>query len=147
MKLSELYKASLPQDDRKFEVLRSDGTPSGHFITLVDPASSKAADAVFMREVAEGGMYSIYAEKNKELLKESEDNKNYTAFNVGFETFCEEIRDAFAVEVVEDWDFDNEFSKEELINAISSFRSPMLFSLQRQIINKFDQASKEHKKK
>lgn len=147
MKLSELYKAALPADNRKFEVTRSDGSPSGHFITLIDPASDKAAQAVFMLSVAESDRMAAYEAANEELKADCEASGSFVAYNLGFAAACQDLRDAFAVEVVEGWDFDNKFSEKELVKTIEAFRSPFAMSLQRQIIAAFNRISAEHSKK
>lgn len=147
MNLSDLYKAALPQDERKFEVLKSDGTCSGHFITLIDPAGEKAAKAVFMLSAAEQDKMKKYKKDNEALEADSKETGNFIAYNLGFSAFCQELHDAYAIELVEGWDFDNGFSSAELSKAISAYRAPLFLGLQRQIINAFNKLSESQAKK
>ena len=147
MNLSDLYQASVGESDRKFEVLRSDGAESGHHITLIDPASDKAAKAVFMLGAAEREKLEKFKADNAELESDCKEIGNYTAFNLNFEACCQDLRDAFCLEIVEGWGFENEFSRDELLKAIKNYRAPYLLSLQRQIITAFTDASNAHAKK
>lgn len=137
MNLSDLYQKETAPESRKFEVIRSDGTPSGHHITLINPSSAKAASVAFMFDSALNRRMKKYEEEKKALREECEAAANFSEYNIGFEMACQDLRDAFAMEVVDGWDFDNEFTPEALKAAIDGYRSPVLFSLQRQIINAY----------
>lgn len=137
MNLSDLYQKETAPESRKFEVIRSDGTQSGHHITLIDPSSAKAASVAFMFDSSLNRRMKKYEEEKKALRDECEAAVNFSEYNIGFEMACQDLRDAFAMEVVDSWDFDNEFTPEALKAAIDGYRSPVLFSLQRQIINAY----------
>ena len=147
MKLSDLYAAETPTDSRTFSVLRSDFTDSGHKITLIDPTGDKAAKAAFMFDAAIKRRMKRYEADSADLLKECEEAGDYSQFNVGFDFICQDLRDAFCREVVEGWDFDDDFSEANLQSAIDSFRAPALVSLQRQIIDAFRRIGTERAKK
>lgn len=147
MNLKDLYSAEVAAESRQFEVLRSDGSLSGHHITLIDPTSAKAANIAFMFEAASDRRAKKYNAEQKELLEECRVAENFSEFNLGFELACQDLRDAFALEVVEGWDFDNEFSQEALKGAIEAYRAPVLISLQRQIVNAYhDMVTSQAKK-
>lgn len=137
MNLSDLYQAELPTESREFIVMRSDYTPSENKIRLIDPASDKAAKAAFMFDSAIKRKLKKYEAENERLLAECKEAGDFLEYNVGFEFKCQELRDAFCHEVVEGWDFDDEFTPENLQSALDGFRSPVLASLQRQIIDAF----------
>ena len=147
MKLSDLYKASIAASERQFEVRKSDGSLSGHHITLIDPFSEKATKAGFMygRELAKRA--EEFNEKNKELLAQCEEAKDFTEFNVNFHSHCQDLHDAYCMEIVECWDFDNKFTEKALKEAITGFRYPIIFSLDRQILSAFEELSKGRAKK
>ncbi len=147
MNLSELYNKEVDATDRRIEVLRSDVSPSGHFITLKDPLNAEASRLVFMFDQACLSRAEPFETDNKEMLARCVEIENHTEYNLAFEAHCQDLRDAFAVELVEGWDFDNEFTVDALKEAIAGFRSPMLFSLERQIIDGFRAILEEHSKK
>lgn len=147
MNLSELYHAEIPTESRRFEVIRSDGSLSGHHITLVDPVGAKAAKAAFMFDSALARRAKKYESENAELLEQCKEAGDFTEYNLGFDLYCQDLRDAFALEVVESWDFDNEFTTDALKAAIEGFRAPLLLGLQRQIIDAFRRVVAEEAKK
>lgn len=147
MKLSDLYKAEIPTEDRSFVVRRSDFSESENRITLVDPASDKAAKAAFMFDSAIKRRMKKYEEANKDLIAECQEAGDFSEYNVGFDFMCQDLRDAFCLEIVEGWDFDDEFTPENVQAALDAFRAPVLVSLQRQIIDAFRRMTREHAKK
>jgi sugar phosphate isomerase/epimerase len=144
MKLSDLYAAEIAQEDRAFVVLRSDFSPSENRITLVDPAGEKAAKAAFMFDAAIRRKVKKYEESHKELQAECEEAGDFLEYNLGLELECKTLRDAFCHEIVEGWDFSDEFTPENLQAALDAFRAPVLASLQRQIINQFRAMNEAH---
>lgn len=147
MKLSDIYKKSVEVDERKFEVIRSDGTMSGEFITLIDPFSKKSAQITHMYDHMTSLKAAEFDKLNAKLLKKSQKSGDYTEFNLSFQDFCQDIRDAYALELIESWSFDNELNHDSAMELIEHFRFPLVFSIDRQIINSFKNILAEHSKK
>lgn len=147
MNLSELCRQAVETDSRKVEVVKSDGTMSGHHLVLIDPFGAQAAKLTHMFDRAVAVKAAEFEKDNKDLLEASTKAKDFTEYNLKFEAHCQDLRDAFACELVESWDFDNEFSAESLKTAIKAYRFPLIFSLERQIINAFRNIMAEHAKK
>lgn len=147
MNLESLYKQAVETDSRKFEVMKSDGMLSGHHITLIDPFGGKAARLTHMFDRAIAAKAAAFETDNPGLLESCKQAEDFTEYNLKFEEACQDVRDAFACELVESWDFDNEFNQEALSGAIKAFRFPLVFSLERQIINAYRNLLSEHAKK
>lgn len=147
MKLQDLYKKSVEQDGRTFEVIKSDGTMSGNHITLVDPFSAKAAKLTHMFDHMVGARMKEFEKTNVDLLESCKEAGDYTDYNLSLESSCQDLRDAFACELVESWDFDDELTPENIKTAVEYFRFPLIFSLERQVINAFKNVSTTHAKK
>lgn len=121
MNISELYEKEVEQKDRQFEVLRSNGDKSGHHITLkpVNSESVELAAGKYRRIMA---MFDeSFKEKNKALYDESEKSGDFYEYNYRVNKELAVIRNAVCLELVEGWDFDNEFSIKELENALAGF--------------------------
>ena len=135
------------QDKNKFEVLRSDGSASGHFIFLKDIH----ADDVILATARYARLLSVYNDEfdneNKQLKTECETSKDFTEYNLAWEIGSAKLKAAYAAELVSGWDFDNEFNRENLATAIEAFDSPLRLSLASQIINKHRELTEAYSKK
>jgi hypothetical protein len=140
MNLEDLYKSSAKAP--QFEVKRTDGTDSGHNITL-KPAGDEGAAVALMRYLR---LLKLMGDKfeseNLELKAECEAAKDFSEYNFKLETALASLKKAFARELVTGWDFDNEFTKEALDAALGGF--PGLAS---QIIDAHFDEIEAHQKK
>lgn len=141
MKLNELYSKEFSQK-KTFEVLRSDGTPSGGHITLKSPDDDAAALA-FMRFNRLLGKYAKYFESKHELLqKECEEAGDFREYNYMFNAGLIELNNALAIDIVEGWDFDDVFSVQALENILKEFNG-----LGEQVVTEFINSINEQQKK
>ena len=147
MKLADLYKKAVETDARTFEVVRSDGSMSGATITLKDPFGAEATQLGFMFDRLVGIRAAEFEKDNADLLKKCKKAKDFTEYNLGFDAYCQDLRDSFAADLVESWTFENEFTRDAVVEVIQAFRFPLVFSLERQIIDKFKSIIAEHAKK
>ena len=147
MKLSELYAKTVVEDARKFEVLRSDGTPSGNFITLKDGASKDVISASFKYQRIVDAMINKFKEDNKALHDECEAAKNFAEYNYTLDAEMLTINKAFAADLIESWDFDDKFTAKNVSTALESFSSPIYFALANQVVNALKEQALERAKK
>jgi len=122
MNIHELYAAKVEAKDRQFEVLRSDGTPSGHHIVLkpVDSEDVEIAVVKYRRLLAQ--FDESFKAANAELLAESEAAGDFGEYNIRHGRELVKLQNAVAAELVEGWDFDTEFSQHELSSALAAFK-------------------------
>lgn len=147
MKLEDLCAKEVAKDERTFEVLRSDMTLSGGHITLIDPFGEKSSKASYLFNNAIKRRLEKYEVANTELLNHCKEIGDYSRYNIEFTSSCKDLRDAFCHEIVEGWDFDDEFTSERLQAALNAFRAPQFISLQEQIISRFNKLAEERAKK
>ena len=147
MKLSDLYSKTVVADARKFEVLRSDGTPSGNFITLKDVASKDVISAQFKYQRIVTAMLQKFEESNKTLYDECEAAKNFSEYNYTLDVEMLAINKAFAAELIESWDFDDKFTAKNVNTALELFSSPISLALANQVVNALKEQALEQSKK
>ena len=120
MNLADLC-AQVTASENRFEVVKSDGSKSGHHITL----KSHTDKDVILASARYNRVLTVMLERfdadNAELKAECEAAKNFTEYNFKLDFALQELRQAFAAELVSGWDFDNEFSKEELAKVLAAF--------------------------
>ena len=73
---------------------------------------------------------------NAELKAECEAAENFTEYNFKLDFALQELRQAFAAELVSGWDFDNKFSKEELAKVLAAFTGE--HALAKQILDAYN---------
>jgi hypothetical protein len=147
MKLSDLYAKTVVADARKFEVLRSDGTPSSNFITLKDGASKDVVSAQFKYQRVVTAMLKKFEESNKALYDECEAAKNFSEYNYTLDIEMLAINKAFAAELIESWDFDDKFTSKNVAASLEAFSAPVYFALANQVVNALKDQSAAHAKK
>jgi len=147
MKLSDLYAKKVVEDARKFEVLRSDGTPSGNFITLKDGTSKDVVSAQFKYQRVVTAMLKQFEESNKALYDECEAAKNFSEYNYTLDIEMLAINKAFAAELIESWDFDDKFTAKNVSASLEAFSAPVYFALANQVVNALKDQSAAHTKK
>ena len=135
MNLADLFNAATSSAN-SFDVLKSDGTPSGHHITLKAHTDKDVilASARYNRVLMV--MLERFDADNAELKVECEAAKNFTEYNLKLDFELQELRQAFAAELVSGWDFDNAFSKEELAKVLAAFIGE--HALHKQIIDAYN---------
>ena len=144
MNLADLFNAATSSTN-SFEVLKSDGSPSGHRITLQAHTDKDVilASARYNRVLM--SMLEKFDADNAELKAECEAAKNFTEYNLKLDFELQELRQAFAAELVSGWDFDNAFSKEELAKVLGAFIGE--HALHKQILDAYNSMVAEHAKK
>ena len=144
MNLADLFNAATSSAN-SFEVLKSDGSPSGHRITLKAHTDKDVilASARYNRVLMV--MLERFDADNAELKVECEAAKNFTEYNFKLDFELQELRQAFAAELVSDWDFDNAFSKEELAKVLAAFTGE--HALAKQILDAYNAMVADQAKK
>ena len=144
MNLADLFNAA-SSSANSFEVLKSDGTPSGHRITLKAHTDKDVilASARYNRVLM--SMLERFYSDNAELKAECEEAKNFTEYNLKLDFELQELRQAFAAELVSGWDFDNAFSKEELAKVLGAFIGE--YALHKQILDAYNAMVADQAKK
>ena len=144
MNLADLFNAATSSAN-SFEVIKSDGTLSGHRITLKAHTDKDVilASARYNRVLM--SMLEKFDADNAELKAECEAAKNFTEYNLKLDFELQELRQAFAAELVSGWDFDNEFTKDELTKVLTSFTGD--HALHKQILDAYNAMVAEHAKK
>ena len=135
MNLADLFNAAASSTN-SFDVLKSDGTPSGHRITLKAHTDKDVilASARYNRVLMV--MLERFDADNAELKAECEAAKNFTEYNLKLDFELQELRQAFATELVSGWDFDNAFTKEELAKVLAAFTGE--HALAKQILDAYN---------
>ena len=135
MNLADLC-AQLTAAGNRFEVIKSDGSKSGHHITLKSHTDKDVilASARYNRVLTV--MLDKFESDNAELKAECESAKNFTEYNFKLDFALQELRQAFAAELVSGWDFDNAFSKEELAKVLAAFTGE--HALAKQILDAYN---------
>ena len=135
MNLADLC-AQVTESENRFEVVKSDGSMSGHHITL----KSHTDKDVILASARYNRVLTVMLERfdadNAELKAECETAKNFTEYNFKLDFALQELRQAFAAELVSGWDFDNEFSKEELTKVLTAFTGE--HALAKQILDAYN---------
>src|SRR5574344_1988303 len=144
MNLADLFNATASSEN-SFEVLKSDGNPSGHRITLKAHTDKDVilASARYNRVLM--SMLEKFDADNAELKAECEAAKNFTEYNLKLDFELQELRQAFAAELVSGWDFDNAFSKEELAKVLGAFTGE--YALAKQILDTYNAMVADQAKK
>lgn len=144
MNLADLFNATASSAN-SFEVLKSDGTQSGHRITLKAHTDKDVilASARYNRVLM--SMLEKFDSDNAELKAECEDAKNFTEYNLKLDFELQELRQAFSAELVSGWDFDNAFTKDELTKVLGAFIGD--HALHKQILDAYNSMVAEHAKK
>ena len=144
MNLADIFNAATSSAN-SFEVLKSDGTPSGNRITLKAHTDKDVilASARYNRVLM--SMLEKFDADNADLKAECEAAKNFTEYNLKLDFELQELRQAFAAELVSGWDFDNEFTKDELVKVLSSFTGE--FALHKQILDAYNAMVADQAKK
>ena len=143
MNLADLFNAATSSAN-SFEVLKSDGTQSGHRITLKAHTDKDVilASARYNRVLM--SMLEKFDADNAELKAECEAAKNFTEYNLKLDFELQELRQAFAAELVSGWDFDNAFTKDELVKVLGAFIGE--HALHKQILDAYNSLVSEHAK-
>ena len=135
MNLADLC-AQVTASENRFEVVKSDGSMSGHHITL----KSHTDKDVILASARYNRVLTVMLERfdadNAELKAECEAAKNFTEYNFKLDFALQELRQAFAAELVSGWDFDNAFSKEELAKVLIAFTGE--HALAKQILDAYN---------
>ena len=147
MKLSDLYAKTVIEDARKFEVLRSDGTPSGNFITLKDGTSKDVVSAQFKYQRVVNAMLKKFEDDNKALYDECEAAENFLEYNYRLNVEMLVINKSFAAELIESWDFDDKFTTKNVGLTLEAFSSPVNIALASQVVKAFKDQATAHTKK
>ena len=144
MNLADLFNAAISSTN-SFEVLKSDGTPSGHHITLKAHTDKDVilASARYNRVLMV--MLERFDADNAELKAECEAAKNFTEYNFKLDFELQELRQAFAAELVSGWDFDNAFTKNELAKVLAAFTGE--HALAKQILDAYNAMVADQAKK
>ena len=144
MNLADLFNAT-KSSANSFDVLKSDGSPSGHRITLKAHTDKDVilASARYNRELMV--MLERFDADNAELKAECDAAKNFTEYNLKLDFELQELRQAFAAELVSGWDFDNAFSKEELVKVLAAFTGE--HALAKQILDAYNAMVADQAKK
>ena len=135
MNLSDLC-SQVTASENRFEVVKSDGSKSGHRITLKSHTDKDVilASARYNRVLK--ALLDQFESDNAELKAECEKVKDFTEFNFKLDFALQELRQAFAAELVCGWDFDNAFSKEELVKVLAAFTGE--HALAKQILDAYN---------
>lgn len=135
MNLADLFNAATSSAN-SFEVLKSDGTPSGHRITL----KAHTDKDVILSSARYNRILKLIIDKfdseNAELLAECEKAGDFTEYRLKRDFELQELLQAFTLELVSGWDFDNAFTKEELAKVLAVFTGD--HSLAKQILAAFN---------
>jgi hypothetical protein len=104
-----------------FPVKRSDGTESGHTISLRAPGDEQAATALmrYLRLLKLIG--GKFEQENAELKAECEVAQDFSEYNFKLELALSALKKAFAAGLVIGWDFDNDFNEPALTAAMDGF--------------------------
>ena len=135
MNLADLC-SQVTASENRFEVVKSDGSMSGHHITLKSHTDKDAilASARYNRVLKV--LLDKFESDNAELKAECEAAKNFTEYNFKLDFELQDLRQAFAAELVSGWDFDNAFSKEELAKVLTAFTGE--HALAKQILDAYN---------
>ena len=144
MNLADLFNAATSSAN-SFEVLKSDGTPSGHRIMLKAHTDKDVILATARYNRVLMSMLEKFDADNAELKADCEAAKNFTEYNLKLDFELQELRQAFAAELVSGWDFDNAFSKEELAKVLGAFTED--HALAKQILNAYNAMIADQAKK
>lgn len=144
MNIADLFNAATSSSN-SFEVLKSDGTQSGHRITLKAHTDKDVILAAARYNRVRSLLLKRFDDENSELLSECKEAEDFTEYKFKREFAQQELLQAFAVEVVEGWDFDNQFSKHELMNVMTLVSGD--HSLAEQVLRAYNNMIEEQKKK
>ena len=144
MNLADLFNAATSSSN-SFDVLKSDGSQSGHRITLKAHTDKDVilASARYNRVLMV--MLERFDADSAELKAECEAAKNFTEYNLKLDFELRELRQAFAAGLVSDWDFDNAFTKEEMEKVLAAFTGE--HALAKQILDAYNAMVADQAKK
>ena len=140
MKLADLLKQAENQA-HKVAVMIGD-EPSGNYLTL----KSVGSDDTNLALTRYHRLLKLFDERfekdNAELKAECEAAKDFGEYNIKHNIEVSKLHKAFSVELVDGWDFDDEFSADTLSQLLD-----VMPSLALQIRDEFYKALGEHQKK
>lgn len=141
MKLEELFVKAV-NDSVTFAVLLPGGEECGNSITL-KPIGGEDTALATMRYMRLLKMYDDKFEKeHKELKTECEAAKDFSEYNYLHQKGVAALNKAYAQELVDGWDFDNEFTQDALSDLLDGYPA-----LSQQIIDNFYRIAGEQQKK
>lgn len=119
MQLSDFYFEDKAQIGNRMPIPLPDGTDSGEWLNVV----SADADAAVKAGRAFAFKYKAAVESLKSLEASAKKSKDFTEYNIALGEACEVLNRQLSAEIVNDWSFDEPFTKEALVKLLDQYKA------------------------
>ncbi|AGF87725.1 MULTISPECIES: phage tail assembly chaperone [Gammaproteobacteria] len=118
MKLSDFYYEAEAEKGTRMPIPLKDGTDSGEWLNVVSPEADVAVRAMRAFILA----YRTAAGRLKPLRDKCEELKDFSEYNLKLEDAAGELNRQLALELVNGWSLDDEFTKENLETLLTQYK-------------------------